>query len=118
MAHAGEPEPDPIFPAIDRHRRLETAFCDVCPLTDEVVAEQEGREITAADHEIHGRAEAEADAALEMLVETVPTTAAGIRAMLTYVFDHRIFGWCDPERDDACIASVLRSPVLAGGGHA
>jgi len=111
IAHAGEP--DPIFPAIDRHRRLEVAFGDTCKLTDKVAAQEEGRTITPADYEIFERAEDAADEALEVLIATTPTTVAGVRAMLTYVFDHRIFGWQDEERDDACLASILRSPVLA-----
>jgi len=111
MPYTGES--DPIFPAIDRHRRLEVAFGDTCRLTDEVAAREEGRTITAADHEIFERAEDAADEALEVLIATTPTTVAGVRAMLTYVFDHRRFGWLDEEREEACITSVLRSPVLA-----
>jgi hypothetical protein len=110
-------ETDPIFPAIAKHRRLETAFGDACSLTDEVAAQESSRTITAADHEMHSRAEEAADEALEVLLATSPTTVAGIRAMLIYLFDRRKFGWLDEDREQACIAAVLRSPVLAGGAH-
>jgi hypothetical protein len=117
IAAAETAKADPIFPAIAEHRRLEAAFGDTCSLTDEVAAQESGRTITAAHHEIHGRAEEAADEALEVLLATTPTTVAGIRAMLIYLFDRRKFGWLDKDCDRACIAAVLRSPVLAGGTH-
>jgi hypothetical protein len=114
MAHATAGEPDPIFPAIDRHRRLEAAFDDVCRLTDEVAAKQDGREITPSDEELYDHASERADSALAALVGTVPVTVAGVRAMLTYVFS---LDSLEDETRDACLASLLRSPALAGGAH-
>jgi hypothetical protein len=116
-AAAETAEADPIFPAIAEHRRLEAAFGDTCSLIDAVSAREEGRTITTADHERFERAEEAADEALEVLLATTPTTVAGIRAMLTYLFDPRKFAWLDDDRERACIAAVLRSPVLAGGAH-
>lgn len=106
---------DPVFAAIKNHRHLDAVFGEACKLTDEVAAKLEGRIITAAGQEIFDAAESAADEALEVLLATVPTTVAGIRAMLTYVFDKSVFGWQDKDHNQACMAAVLRSPVLAGG---
>ncbi len=105
---------DPVFAAIEKHRRLSAEFSRVCVLTDET-PELEGREPTTAENDLYERAVASEDAALDELVETVPLTVAGIRAMLTHVFDRGIFDALDGEQNKACIAAVLRSPVLGGG---
>lgn len=106
---------DPIFAAIERHRRLEAEFSRVCGITDEVAAAEEGRTITAADEQVYERVSDAADTGLDALVETVPVTVAGVRAMLAYVFGADLL---EDEVRDCCIESVLQSPVLAGGVHA
>ncbi len=78
---------DPVFAAIEKHRQLEAAFSDVCELTDEVAAREEGREITLSDEETYERALAASDEGLEELLAMTPVTVGGIRAMLTYVFN-------------------------------
>ena len=44
---------DPIFAAIERHKAAWSAFLPTCDLTDEVLAKQQGRDVTEADEAIH-----------------------------------------------------------------
>ncbi len=106
---------DPVFAAIEKHRQLEAAFSDVCELTDEVAAREEGREVTPSDEETYERALAASDEGLEELLAMTPVTVGGIRAMLTYVFDRGEFDSLDDDLVKACVDAVLRSPVLMGG---
>jgi hypothetical protein len=75
---------DPIFAAIARHEATEVRYCAACNLTDEVVAEREGRAITPTDEAEFEAASAANDSALEALLATPPTTKAGARAGLDY----------------------------------
>jgi hypothetical protein len=45
-------EVDPIFAAIKRHNEALRAFTAVCPRTDDVVAREEGREVTDEDEAV------------------------------------------------------------------
>jgi len=103
---------DPIFAAIDRHKTAWRAFSDACGLTDEVLAEEEGREVTEADEAAHEAAEeAERDAFYEA-IGMAPVTAAGMRALLEYAIELEDGGgevlWGDLG------ATLLKSPLLAG----
>jgi hypothetical protein len=100
---------DPVFAAIARHEATELAFYAASNLTDEVMAEREGRAITPADEAEFERAEAAYDSALDELLATPPTTKAGARAALDYVIG------LDRGCPLAHFARTLRdSPILAG----
>jgi hypothetical protein len=100
---------DPIFPAIARHEAEEARYCAASTLTDEVVAEQEGRAITLADEAEFDAASAANDSALEALLATPPATKAGARAGLDYFMSlddgHHLGDFAEALRD---------SPILAG----
>jgi hypothetical protein len=101
---------DPIFAAIERHRAAFAAYCASINPADEVLAAQEGREVTAEDEEaLNVASDAEAEA-LSELVNTAPTTLAGLRAGITYVIDQaHHFDIHDPTH---FLRACLRSPAL------
>lgn len=100
---------DPIFAAIARHEAAESRFVAVSNLTDEVVAEHEGRAITPADEAEFEAASAANEYALEALLATPPATKAGARAGLDYFMSlddgHHLVDFAEALRD---------SPILAG----
>ncbi len=103
---------DPIFAAIDRHKDAWRSFLPACNLTDEVLAEQQGREVTEADEAVYeaaGDAEIEA---LEALIETPPTTKAGARAAIEWLLEYN--RGCAPRDVGRFAVTLLRSPVLTG----
>ena len=107
---------DPIFAAIERHKQLFRIFCDLSNRTDEVAAEEEGREVTEADEAaLDAASEAEMGAADE-LVATPPVTVAGMRAAIEHLV--RYDAGCEPVALGRFLATLLESPVLAGGGAA
>jgi len=113
IAYAGAQPVDPIFAAIERHKTAWRAFSDACGLTDEVLAEEEGREVTEADEAAHNAAEeAERDAFYEA-IGMAPVTVAGMRALLEYAIELEDGGgevlWIDLG------ATLLKSPVLRDG---
>jgi hypothetical protein len=104
-------EADPIFAAVERHKAAWRAFLPTCDLTDEVLAEQQGRVVTEADeatHEAAGDAEIEA---LEALIEAPPTTKTGTRAAIEWLLEYN--PGCEPRDVGRFGATLLRSPVLA-----
>jgi hypothetical protein len=99
---------DPIFAAIARHEATEVRFCAASNLTDEVMAEREGRAITPVNEAEFDAAEAAYDSALDALAATPPTTKGGARAALDY------FIGLDRGRPLADFAKTLRdSRILA-----
>jgi hypothetical protein len=101
---------DPIFAAIERHKSAWRAFLPTCDLTDEVLAKQQGREVSEADeaaYEAAGDAETEA---LDALVETAPTTKAGARAAIEWLNEYD--RGCEPREVGRFAMTLLRSPVL------
>jgi hypothetical protein len=80
--------PDPIFAAIKRHKASYAAFGHFLELKDKF-EDEHGREHASPEHEEWQRREdeacdAESSATTEM-VATVPTTIAGVVALLRYV---------------------------------
>lgn len=105
---------DPVFAALERHRKAYQGYNDVCGLTDAVAARQEGREITNRDHEVTHRAAESERAALDSLIETVPLTIAGVLAFLKYIPAH--FDYYDEV--DAAIETIAKSPALTRAANA
>jgi hypothetical protein len=68
-----------------KHERLERA----CGMADDVAAEQEGREVTAADRAEWAAADRAETRALARLVKTRPTTEEGLIALLRYAAKSR-----------------------------
>lgn len=99
---------DPIFAAIEEHKRRDAEFAKTINLTDEVVAKNEGRKVTPADETAFRHASSHERRAMERIVDTVPVTAKGIRAALEYI-DHLD----DFEVMCDFCKTILRSPVLA-----
>jgi hypothetical protein len=100
--------PDPIFAAIERHRSTWAAVEAMAPIVDEVAAMRKGRKVTQADWEASERASAMDEQALNLLLNTAPTTAAGMRAAIQY-----LFGYDDgrlPENIGQFLVSLLKSP--------
>jgi hypothetical protein len=100
---------DPVFVAIELHKAAHRAFEDACILTDEVVAEKEGREVTEAEEALRSRCSIAEDQARLDLAHTAPTTRAGAHAALEHLIAHRT------EEDISYFARTLvESAVLAG----
>ena len=79
------PVADPVFAAIERHRGAWRRFEATCPLVDEVLAESEGRTVTAADEAEYEAANDAETVLLLALLSTAPQTRAGARALLEYL---------------------------------
>jgi len=109
-------QPDPIFAAIDRHKAALSAFVAASTLTDEVVAKQEGRDITEADEAVYLAADGAEAAALDDLLATVPLTAAGAGAALIYLVEQGSGNVSQP----VCkfIETLMQSPIFANNPEA
>jgi hypothetical protein len=69
--------PDPIFAAIEHHHQCNVAFCDVLHLEEQLdKAEWERQEDETGNAE---------RAACDAMIATLPTTKAGLIALLSYV---------------------------------
>ena len=101
---------DPIFAAIERHKAAWSAFLPTCDLTDEVLAKQQGREVSEADEAAHEAADDAESEALDALVETAPTTKAGARAAIEWLIEYN--RGCEPRDIGRFAMTLLRSPVL------
>ena len=108
-AIASSAGPDPVFSAIERHKEAHRAFEEAIRRTDEVAAEQQGREITQAERDADAAASAAESEALDALLELPPVTAAGMRAVLEHVSSLD-----DGYYLDALAPTLLRSPLLNG----
>lgn len=102
---------DPIFAAIERHKAAERAFLVTCDRTDEVRASQEGREVTEDDEAAWDSARDVEEAALQALIETAPTSKAGVRAAIEWL-SHYDRGYAFRHVGQFAM-TLLRSPVLA-----
>lgn len=102
---------DPIFAAIDRHKAAWAEFSATCDLTDEVLAEHQGREITKADRAAYRAADRAEDEARDALVATVPTTKAGALAVMAWL--HEFDTECEPGTTGKFVATLMRSPIFA-----
>ena len=101
---------DPIFAVIEAHKETYRIFGDCSHQTDEVAAEEEGRSVTEADELACNEASAYERGALALVVDTIPTTIAGIRAAIEH-----IGGLEDHEFMADFAKTLLMSPVLAAG---
>jgi hypothetical protein len=102
--------PDPIFAAIERHKKAWRTFSATCDLTDNVLAEKEGRIVTEADEAIYEAASDAEHEARAALFNTPAQTAAGMRAFIEHHIEYDA-GLMD-EVVAAFLASLLQSPVL------
>jgi hypothetical protein len=111
-AIAGGLEVDPIFAAIKRHIETWRAFGD-SPRIDEVIAANEGREVTEADEAAYEAANQTEVDAFEALIALPPVTLAGMRAAMHYFIEFETDGIEGaPER---FLTALLASPVLSDG---
>jgi hypothetical protein len=92
---AAQSAPDPIFAVIEVHRRLWWSDLDKCSDLD--LACSQGDEEAA--QKLAEIIEA-LDAATDALVETVPTTNAGVAALLEYAADHTVKNGANCWPDD------------------
>jgi hypothetical protein len=106
-------EVDPIFAAIKRHNEAWRAFGDACPRIDDIVAENEGREVTEADEEAYEAANDAEEEAFEALITLPPVTIAGMRAAMRYFIEFETDGI--QGAPDRFLTAMLASPVLADG---
>ena len=79
------PEPDPIFAAIERHRKACAAYADAALAEDRLEPAKPWYPEAEADL---ARANDEEDEAALALTDTSPTTIAGMVALLRHVFEH------------------------------
>jgi len=87
---------DPIFPAIEKHRRLDRVWLDLCPILEK--AEAKARHGARATSELaalrrdEDHAHVAVDKAAWKMARTKPTTAAGASELLTYITTGPITG--------------------------
>lgn len=105
--------PDPIFPAIERHKALNADFSRACrfePLPTSTLehAEWERRELETSDAERE---------ACDELVGTVPTTLAGILALLRYVEHEHARGetFLDQDQLEELLSTTADAVQAIGG---
>lgn len=104
--------PDPILEVIELHRRAFARFGRACRTTDDIVAKQEHRIVDDSDWaewELANEAETEA---LDRLTAIVPTTAAGIRALLDYLRTHGLKRTWQEETSAVLLSNIMRAPLL------
>ena len=101
---------DPVFAAIERHKAVEIEYCEASHLTDEVAAQQEGREITAYDETVMDHAAQASKLATNEFLDTVPQSKGGCRAAIAH------FATVDSceEYTLQFLRSLLKSPALTG----
>jgi hypothetical protein len=112
-ARAASLEVDPIFAAIKRHNAAWKAFGDTCSRTDNVVAENEGREVTEADEAAWSAANEAEENAFEALITLPPVTLPGFRAAVHYFIEFETE--CIPGATDKFLSALLASPLLSLG---
>jgi hypothetical protein len=88
---AARPLVDPIFLAIENHRKLDRVWLDLCPVLEQ--AELADRHAgLAALRRAHDCASDAVDNAAWKMARTEPTTAAGASELLTYITTGPITG--------------------------
>lgn len=102
---------DPIFEAIENHRRAYFRLDRACRATDKVEAEHEGRKITDADEVEWDFADAAEEEALNCLKATLPATAAGARALVQYI-RYRGCAWTEAT-SAILLTNVMHSAPLS-----
>jgi len=111
VSMASAANPDPIFAAIERHKKAWRVFSDCCDLTDNVAAENEGRIVTEADEAAYEAANDAEYEARDVLFQTPAETVAGVRAFIEHYIEYD--AGCMDEVTAAFLESLLESPVLA-----
>jgi hypothetical protein len=99
--------------AIERHKAAWRARDAACPRSDEVVARNEGREVTEADEAAYDAANDFEVEVFEALVTLPPVTVAGARAVIEYLIDFEMD--IIPEATPKFLSALLRSPLLTEG---
>jgi hypothetical protein len=117
-AMASSAAADPVFAAIENHRRREAEFSRVCGITEEDereaagLSEQEAQAILDAAYDGTNQT-------LATFATTVPQSKVGIRAALQYFLEFVDRSGCLMPEEEAkdLMRSILASPVLAGGDN-
>lgn len=105
---ASAAEADAIFEAIERHRIADAAYQEACDLIDLDLARRENRIVTMSEQQVYFGARGAAQEALDELLETEPSTLAGVRAVIQYLAAF------DPSNDVAMFCrSLMASPLIA-----
>jgi hypothetical protein len=108
---AAIPALDPVFAAIERHRAAWDAYGVTCYRTDDVLAKQQGREVTQADEDAVEEAGEFERQAIADLIETPPQTTAGMRAAIAHLI--AIEYGSVPEMGGRFLPALLQSPLFA-----
>jgi hypothetical protein len=108
-------EADPVLAAIECHKIAADRHEAACGLTDEVAAEQAGREITIANEAEYSAATDAEAAALFAMLSAPPRTAAGARAQIEYVLSFG-FGLTE-EALLTFLEALLRSQLMAAAAE-
>jgi hypothetical protein len=111
-AYSPTPGDDPIFAAIKRHADAWYALWRHEDVIEKAIFD---RPMTETERALADAVSAEEDEALEALLGTAPTTAAGVRAALEHIqrFDETGL----PDNLAAFLEALLRSPVLTDCGE-
>ena len=102
--------PDPVFAAINLHRQASDAWMAAAELVDKGAAKEKGRTVTPADVEANERAVRLEREAMAGLIQTMPTTMAGLQAALNYFVAWDGDQMC--EDASAGLQALLRSPLF------
>lgn len=113
---AAAPADDPIFAAIKAHQAAWATLSNAGDRTDTVLVAQLGGKVTEKDRAAFEAARGEEAAVRETLVATSPTTKAGARAALEWLFKYD--DGCEPSATYRFIETLLASPVLASEARA
>jgi hypothetical protein len=108
------PAADPVFEAIENHRRAYLRFDRATGATDDFEARREGRFVTDADELEYDLACAAEDEALAHLKATLPTSVAGARALLQYIRYRGVNRGFTESASAILLTNLLHSPPLSG----
>lgn len=97
---------DPVFLALENHKAACNLLNDVCPRIDSMV----NSNITEEDQAAYDEASDAELEALQDLIDTRPTSIAGLRAYLSHF--SRVLFYFDSTAQEL-IDGLLQSPVLA-----
>ena len=111
-------QPDAIFRAIDTHRRAEAALEEILLQQCDWQEAHRDRDGGLRDNpELEGAEDCASDAeqaAWRALLATVPTTAHGLRALLSYLLDSSVLeAGFTAEETATLIHTIRQSPALA-----
>jgi hypothetical protein len=84
---------------------------EICAVTDELAAREEGRTITQADYDAFEVASAKENEALEALLNTAPTTLSGLRAVIEHIL--KVQRGLSDGPEHRYLETLRKSPLLA-----